>query len=261
MMSDPLIAAANTRSPDANRAGPDAPYPEWIVLLVTLIVRLILQCNLAGRSRRARLPSWGQERPDLPPASAQALAASVRGEFGNSIVWMCLRRGIGPGHPDWPYLSRTIQAFGGSTKGFRPGLPACGLQWWENPGIFPGMIGETAAHPAAEAAAALLSRQVVAFVPPPAPNLVPAAAAKPAPLCAIRRVLARTATGPPTGPRSGPRAGPPTGPPATWGYQPLTSDERGQPMAGPAVLIRADRNPFPCLTPQPARILLPFPTL
>ena len=128
----------------------------------------------------------------------QALAASVRGEFGNAIAWMCRRRGIGPGHPDWPELSRAIVAFGGSTKGFRPGLPACGLQWWENPDVMPGMIGETAATPAATALASLLSRQG-RDAPPPAPHVVPAAA-RPAPLPAIRRrVFARTATGPPAG--------------------------------------------------------------
>jgi hypothetical protein len=237
MMCDPLTVAANAHSPDADRAGPDAPppLPEWVVRLLTLIIRLILGCSFAGRSRRARLPSWWHDRPDLPLGSIQALAASIRGEFGNAIVWMCRRRGIGPGHPDWPELSRAIVAFGGSVKGFRPGLPACGLQWWENPDIVSGMIGETAAHPAAEALASLLSRQAVAFAAPSAPNVVPAAA-RPAPLPTIRRwVLARTTTGPPTHP--------PTGPPAIWAYQPLASNERGQPMAGPGVLIRADQYP------------------
>ena len=88
--------------------------------------------------RRSALPSWWHDRPDLPLGSAQALAASVRGAFGNAIAWMCRRRGIGPGHQDWPELSRAIVAFGGNVKGFRPGLPACGLQWWENPEIIPG---------------------------------------------------------------------------------------------------------------------------
>ena len=252
MMCDPLTVAANAHSPDADRAGPDAPLPEWVVRLVTLIIRLILECSFAARSRRSRLPSWWHDRPDLPPGSIQALAASIRGEFGNAIAWMCRRRGIGPGHPDWPELSRAIVTFGGSVKGARPGLPACGLQWWENPDIVPGMIGETAAHSAATAMASLLSRQAVAFAPPPAPNAEPAAAES-APLPAIRRVLARTATGPSTGP--------PIGLPATWGYQPVTSDERGQPMAGPAVLIRAGRIPLPRLIQQPARMLRLIPVL
>ncbi|HEX3982957.1 MAG TPA: hypothetical protein VHX12_04625, partial [Acidisoma sp.] len=169
MMSDPLTAAADARSSDAHRAGPDAPppLPEWIVHLVTLVIRFILQCSLAARGCRCRPPSWWHDRPDLPLASAQSEAASVRGAFGNSIAWMCRRRGIGPGHPDWPELSRAIVTFGGSVKGARAGLPACGLGWWENPDLVPGMIGETAAHPAAEALASLLSRQAVAFTPPP----------------------------------------------------------------------------------------------
>jgi hypothetical protein len=231
MMTDPLTTAANAHSPDADRAGPDARLPEWVVRLVTLVIRFILQCNLATRSRRSRLPSWWHDRPDLPLASAQAEAASVRGAFGTSIAWMCRRRGIGPGHPNWPELSRAIVAFGGSIKGARPGLPACGLGWWENPDLVPGMIGETPATAAAETLASLLSQQAVANAVPPAPNVVPAAVEAALPP-AIRRVLARTATGPPTGP--------PNGQPAHWGYQPVASDERGQSMAGPAVLIRAD---------------------
>ncbi len=233
MMCDPLTAPAEAGSPDADRAGPDAParLPVWVAYLLALVVRFMLDRMLAACSRRSRLPSWLHERPDLPPVSAQALAASVRGQFGNAIAWMCRRRGIGPGHPDWPELSRAIVTLGGSVAGFRAGLPACGLQWWENPNIMPGMIGETAATPAATAMASLLSQQAVADAPPPAPNVVPVAA-EPALLPAIpRQVFARTATGPPTGP------------PSAWGYQPLTSDERGQPLAGPAVLIRADRNP------------------
>ncbi len=250
MTPDPLTAPPDAASPDTDRAGPDAPapLPEWVVNLLALVVRFILQCSLAARSRRARLPSCWHDRPDLPPASMQALAASIRGEFGTAIAWMCRRRGIGPGHPDWPELSRAIVAFGGSIKGARAGLPACGLQWWENPYLIPGISGETPARPAAEAMASLLSRQAVADTPPPAlsaaPNLVPAAA-QPVPKPTLQRpVFARTATGPPTGPPS----------PAAWGYQPLTSNERGQHMAGPAVLIRADRNPLPRLTRQPARM-------
>ncbi len=233
MTCDPPTAPADAYCLDADRAGPDAParLPEWVVHLIALVIRCILECSLAARSRCSRLPSWWHERPDLPPGSIQALAASIRGEFGNTIAWMCRRRGIGPGHPDWPELSRAIVTFGGSLERFRPGLPACGLQWWENPNIMPGMIGETPATPAATAMASLLSRQAVAHALPLAPNVVPAAA-EPALLPAIpRQVFARTATGPPTGP------------PSAWGHQPLTSDERGQPLAGPAVLIRADRNP------------------
>jgi len=59
MMSDPLTTAANAHSPDAHRAGPDAPppLPEWIVHLITLVIRLILQCSYAARGRRSPPPS------------------------------------------------------------------------------------------------------------------------------------------------------------------------------------------------------------
>ncbi|HEY3846075.1 MAG TPA: hypothetical protein VGL95_03050, partial [Acetobacteraceae bacterium] len=188
MMCDPLTAPADACCRDADRAGPDAPppLPEWVVRLVTLVIRFILECSHAARSRRARLPSWWHERPDLPAGSVQGLAASIRGEFGNAIAWMCRRRGVGPGHPDWPELSRAIVAFGGSVKGARPGLPACGLQWWENPDIMPGMVGETVATPAATAIAALLSWQAAANALPPAAKVVPAAV-EAAPLPAIPR--------------------------------------------------------------------------
>jgi len=233
MMCDPLTTPAAAGSPDADRAGPDASarLPEWVVHLLALVIRVMLERMLAACSRRSRLPSWLHERPDLPAGSAQALAASGRGAFGNVIAWMCRRRGIGPGHPDWPELSRAIVTNGGSVQGFRTGLPACGLQWWENPNVMPGMIGESTAAPAATAMASLVSRQAVADAPPPAPNVVPAATEPARPPAFRRRVFARTATGPPTGP------------PSAWGYQPLTCDERGQSMAGPAALIRADRNP------------------
>jgi hypothetical protein len=170
---------------------------------------------------------------DLPAGSAEALAASVRGSFGNSIAWRCLRHGIGPGHPDWPELSRAIVAFGGSIKGFRAGAPARGLLWWENPGVIPGMVSTPAATPAAAAMAVLLARQATEAAPTPAPTIIacPAAivrsAAEPAlPPVYLRQVLARTATGPPTGPPVFLRqvvartaTGPPTAPPAIRAHQ------------------------------------------
>ncbi len=191
---------AEACSPDADRGSPDASprLPERLVHCLALIV-LFLRSHLP-HYRRARLPSWWHARPDLPPGSVQQLAASIRGEFGNAIAWMCRRRGIGPGHPEWPELSRAIVAFGGSVRGFRAGLPACGLQWWENPNIIPGMSGEAAATPAVTATAVLLSRQEVGDAPPPARIVVPAEgghAVSPAP---PRPVFARVATGPPTGP-------------------------------------------------------------
>ena len=178
MMCNAITAPADSCSPDADRTGPDAParLPEWVVHLIALVVRFILERAVAARSPRVRLPSWWHYRPDLPPGSVQQLAASRRGAFGNAIAWMCRRRGIGPGHPNWPELSRAIVAFGGSVKGFRPGLPACGLQWWEQPGIVPGMCCEPAETPAATTMALLLSRQAVAGAPPPASQVVPAVA-------------------------------------------------------------------------------------
>ena len=125
MMRDPLTTPADAYSPDADRAGPDASarMPEWLVHLIALFIHFMLKRMLAAQLRRSRLPSWWDDRPDLPAGSTQSEAASIRGPFGRSIAWMCRRRGIGPGHPDWPELSRAIVAFGGSMKGVRPGSP------------------------------------------------------------------------------------------------------------------------------------------
>ena len=203
-MRDPTTAPAEVYLPDADRAGPDAPahLPEWLVHCLARLILFLLETLLAVCPHRfPRLPSWWQDRPDLPAGSAQALAASVRGQFGTAIAWMCRRHGVGPGHPDWPELSRAIVAFGGSLQGFRAGAPACGLQWWENPNIVPGMIAGFGA-PAA-ASASLLQRQAAAAAPSPAPKYVVRSAAEPALPPAFRRqVFARTATGPPTGPPS-----------------------------------------------------------
>ena len=215
MMRDPLTAPADACSSDADRAGPDASarLPEWLVHLFALVIRFILERRLAAGSHHSALTSWLHDRPDLPLASAQALAASIRGAFGNAIAWMCLRRGIGPGHPDWPELSRYIVMFGGSLAGFRPGLPAFGLLWWENPGVIPGMTGEIRPTPAAATALALLLSRQAAAGAPPAALLNPAATTNPAakhilrfaagaalPLAFLRQFFARTATGPPIGP-------------------------------------------------------------
>jgi hypothetical protein len=131
MICDPPTTPADAYAPDADRAGTDASarLPQWVVHLIALVVRLVLERMFAAHARRSPLSSWWHDRPDLPLASTQAEAASIRGPFGRSIAWMCRRRGIGPGHPDWPELSRAIVAFGGSVKGARPGLPALGLLW------------------------------------------------------------------------------------------------------------------------------------
>jgi hypothetical protein len=210
MMRDPLTPPASTRAPDADRAGTEgsARLPEWVVHLIALLVHFMLRRMLGARSARSSLPSWRHDRLDLPAGSAQALAASVRGAFGNSIAWRCLRHGIGPGHPDWPELSRAIVAFGGSIKGFRAGAPARGLQWWENPGVIPGMVSVPPPAPAAMAMAVLLERQAAADVPTPAPTTIVRSEAAPAlPPVFLRRIVARIATGPPTGP------------PGTWAHQ------------------------------------------
>src|SRR5579863_2821678 len=89
--------------------GPDASArtPEWLADAVVRLILLILKALLSRHTRRATAqPAWLHDRPDLPTGSAQAEAASVRGAFGTSIRWMCLRHGIGPGHQDWPELSR-----------------------------------------------------------------------------------------------------------------------------------------------------------
>jgi hypothetical protein len=228
MTHDPRATPANARTPDSDRAGAEASarLPEWVVHLIALVIHFMLR-RVFARSRRSGLPSWQHDRLDLPAGSAEALAASVRGSFGNSIAWRCLRHGIGPGHPDWPELSRAIVAFGGSIKGFRAGAPARGLLWWENPGVIPGMVAAPAATPAAAAMAVLLARQAQAAAPTPAPTIIACcaatvrSAAEPAlPPVFLRQVLARTATGPPTGPPVFLRqvvartaTGPPTAPP------------------------------------------------
>jgi hypothetical protein len=203
MLSDRLTIPADAGSPDADRAGADASgqLPEWLVHLLALIIRFLLERRLAAHVRRSELASWCHDRPDLPAGSIQALAASIRGPFGNAIAWMCRRRGIGQGHADWPELSRAIVAFGGSLRGFRAGAPARGLQWWEHPNVIPGMIGEPIEAPAATAMAALLSRQAIVEAPAPAPTHVSRCEPEPAQARAIlRQVLARLGSGPPTGP-------------------------------------------------------------
>jgi len=232
-MRAPTTAPAEAYAPDGDRAGPDAPAhsPDWLVHLLARLILLLLETLLAIRPRRSSAqPSWWRDRPDLPAGSAQAEAASIRGQFGNAIAWMCRRHGVGPGHPDWPELSRAIVAFGGSVQGFRAGLPPCGLQWWDNPRIVPGMIAGFGA-PAA-ASAALPQPQAVADIPPPAPNAMQVEAAHarlPAsPWSASGwRVFARAGPGPPTG-----RARPGTA-------KSVMPDERGRSTASPAVLIRA----------------------
>jgi hypothetical protein len=246
-MCDPLTAPAEAYAPDADRAGPDSPahLPEWLVHCLAHLILFLLEHLLAICPRRSAQPSCWQDRPDLPPGSAQAEAASIRGQFGNAIAWMCRRRGIGPGHPDWQELSRAIVAFGGSLAGFRAGAPARGLQWWENPNIVPGMIPAVSAL-----SSSLLPPQAVTDASPPAPNAQPAEAGHALWPASWRQVLARAGTGPPAT----------TGPPAAWTAHPMMPYERGQSMAGPAVLIRADQNPVPGQT-RPTNSVRSIPRL
>jgi hypothetical protein len=230
-MRTPLTSPAEAYLPDADRdvAG---QLPEWVVRCIAMLILFFLEHVLAMRLRRSRgLQAWWHDRPDLPAGSAQAEAAAVRGSFGNSIAWMCLRHGIGPGHRDWPELSRAIVAFGGSLDGFRAGAPPRGLHWWENPGVVAGMI--PFANAPVAATAALLQRQAVADALPPAPNAMQAEAAHARLLASwlaasVRQVFAR----------AGP--GPSTGPPRCAGItNTVMFDARGRSMASPANLIRA----------------------
>jgi hypothetical protein len=209
-MCDLLTALAQADVPEADRAGPGVPAhsPEWLARWLALLIFFLLEpLNAVRLLRSRRLPSLWQARPDLPPGSAQAEAASIRGSFGTAIAWMCRRHGVGPGHPEWPELSRAIVAFGGSLEGFRAGAPPCGLQWWENPNIVPGMVPGFSA-PAA-ATASLLQPHAVAHAAAPAPHAMQAAAAHarlPASWvsAAGRHVFARAGPSPPTGPPSCP---------------------------------------------------------
>jgi hypothetical protein len=237
-MSTPTPAPAQAFAPYADRAGAGASAhpPEWLVHWLTVLMLFLTNpLNAVRLLRSGRRPSWRfQNRPDLPPGSAQEYFASVRGPFGNSIRWRCMRYGIGPGHKDWPDLSRYIVAFGGSLEGFRPGLPPCGLYWWENPGVIPGMIPPCfGTSTAAAATAEQLAQEAAANPLPPALNDVQADAGHarlPVSWCAasVRQVFAR----------AGPC--PSTGPPGWPGLPPLSRlTQRGRSMASPAVLIRA----------------------
>ena len=163
MMRDPLTPPAGARYPDADRTGKAAlaRLPEWLVRLIAMLLHRMLRRMIAARLHNARLRAWCHERPELEPGSAQHVAALIRGAFGNSIAWMCLYDGIGPGHREWPALSRAILAFGGSLRAFDParrGRPAMGQPWWGNPYVMPGLAAPRREMPAAGALAALLAR-------------------------------------------------------------------------------------------------------
>ena len=212
MMRDPLTPPTGASPPDADRAGEDAlaHLPEWLAQLIAMLLHYMLRRMHAVRWQNARLRAWCHERPDLEPGSAQHVNALIRGAFGNTIDWMCLFDGIGPGHCDWPALSRAILAFGGSLRAFDPdrrGRPAMGQPWWGNPYVMPGLAAPQRETPAAGALAALLECDTAdgAFALAGAASPAPCDAAAPEPDSAPmpaswRAPIARVATGPPTGP-------------------------------------------------------------
>ena len=169
MTRDPRTTPAFAYAPDPNRVAARAPAepPEWLIRWIVLLIYFLREPRNAVRlmCSGGLRASWWHDRPDLPAASAQAEAASVRGEFGNSIRWMCIRHGIGPGHPDWPELSRAIVAFGSTLDGFWEGAPPRGIHWWENPGVIPGMR-TTADTPALTSQAVLQIRAMAKALPP-----------------------------------------------------------------------------------------------
>ena len=224
-------------APYADRASPKGTprsadsLLHWLAFLIFFLHRPLKAFCLL-RSGRAG-PAWWHDRPDLPAGSAQAYFASVRGNFGTSIRWMCIRHGIGPGHKDWPEVSRAIVAYGGSLDGFWAGAPPKGLKWWEIPGVIPGAILVPGFSAFAPAATRLVEQRVAADTAAPAANVVQAVATHarlPASWLAASRqhVFARAGPGLSTGPPNCPVL--PTS---------IMSYARGQSMACPAVLIRA----------------------
>jgi hypothetical protein len=221
-MCDRQPVPADAYSPDADRAGRGAcaPPPEWVVAFVARLLLFVLRHLAAFRQRGvAPTPSWWMHVPEYAPGSTQAYAAALRGPFGNLITTMCWLDGIGPGHQDWGYISRTILAFGGSLKpldGHKHPRP-----WWNSREILPGMFDGLPEQPIA--ASPLAQRLAAdALSPVPAPERAAAAHAPADEACLAstllpafwRRVLARAGTGPPVRGDTGPpiRAGtdPPT---------------------------------------------------
>jgi hypothetical protein len=251
---------ADAYPPDPDRAGRavSASTPEWVVYFVARLMLFLIRHLAAFRRRQtARMPSWWVTVPEYAPGSAQELAASLRGAFGNLITTMCWLDGIGPGHKDWPYLSRTIVAFGGSVRlldGRRHPR-----SWWNRPEIVPGLNGDLPEHPTA---ASLLAQRLAAdaLLPVPVSGLATAPYAQAAHGCIAhamlpalwRQVFARAATGPPvragTGPPLYAGTGPPIGPPSDhddqFCYARRTGPEHGQPRRSdschPKILCDAD---------------------
>jgi hypothetical protein len=207
MRTTPTVPA-HAYSPDADRAGPDvfAPPPDWLVHILVRLILFLYQHVAGFRRRRARgLPSWWVSRPDMAPGSTQELAASVRGPFGNAIAQMCLYWGIGPGHKDWPYLSRTIVAFGGSLHGIDG--RCCKQPWWESPIFVPGMVRADAdTQPTRKSLlAARIAADVRSHTPPAEPVRAEPKIRRESVLSPLfwLQAFTRAGTGPPTGPPDG----------------------------------------------------------
>jgi hypothetical protein len=208
---------AEACAPDADRAGPDAfpLLPEWLRDVVARLILFLLNQLRAGRPHRSRRrsPRWVALVAELGRGRAQPAAPSICGPIAQVVATVCAYWGIGPGHRDWPELSRLIIAFGGTLAGLnghRYPQP-----WLEAPQFVPGMIRADAA--AKPTAASLLLAQVAADVSQSAADIPwPVAIALPA---GPGRVLpsAPRVSSPAPGPRGFARAaatGPPTGPPA-----------------------------------------------
>ncbi len=209
--------------------------PEWLVRLLAQLIFFLLQHVQGMRLRRCRrMYPWWHDRPDLPAGSSQAETASLRGPFGRSIRWMCLRHGIGQGHPDWPELSRAIVAFGGSLKGFRAGAPPCELLMVGEPrrraGHGPWV--RRARHGNTAATAGSCECRVAGAARHASASRTRSRACKVARAMVVRFSAAIFCAR-----RSKPihRA---TGLPGTANF--IMSDTRGRSMASPAIVIRAD---------------------
>ena len=222
--------------PDADRGEPDESLqvPMWVIHCLARLIILVLAHVYGLRiDDEGRLVPVGQDGQNFPVGPVQAGAASIRPSFRNSIVWMCHCHGIGQGREDWRDLSRTIMEFGGGVDW----CAADGLVSWlagrENACVAPGK-----SHGLGTQTGSLLALLAVATARPPASNETHASAAQgrlPASCLAaswlpasVRQVFARAGPGPSTGPPRCP------GLPFV-----IISDERGQSVASPAVLIRA----------------------
>jgi len=186
-------------SPGTNRVRRSASARRIEALrdIVAMLI-LVLRVCILGRRPGRLLPSWWIDLPDEPISCAHALAMSLRGSFGAVIVRMCCQRGIGPGHPDWPELSRAIVAFGGSLEmPRRYAEQGCVSrpEWWENHWVSPAVI---LAPPPAPSLLARLAAAQPPSVPEAAFN-VAAPALMPAFRFAARarHVFARAGPGPP----------------------------------------------------------------